>query len=238
MPGASFVEGRGSCGSPVAWHCGRRQRTPRAPLLRQFSPAELIPCSSGLTNFTARAPTALSRHQFTSNTTPATTSLHPSSLPCTHTFIHPHYPSIISLSLLNCLCWFSSFMSFSPAHSFHLHLIGSFTTDPVYFTSQLTIFQTMLLSFIHLNFLTFYHALVSFHSFTIWKTLETSYSCVIHHREHQGCVNCAEVTLRVWGNAVQTNESVLKHLISTGADTSSQFADLGGLVAFPGLYHC
>ena len=75
--------GAASPGSPAAWHCGRGQRVPRAPLPRRFPPAELIPCSSGLTNFTALAPTALSRHPF--NLQPFPSHHH-----------HHHHPSTLT----------------------------------------------------------------------------------------------------------------------------------------------
>lgn len=60
--------GAAGSSSPVVWHCVWGQRAPRAPLPRRIPPTELIPCSSGLTNFTVLAPTALSRHWFTLQT--------------------------------------------------------------------------------------------------------------------------------------------------------------------------
>lgn len=72
-------------GATAAWHCSQGQ-TPTAPLLRRAPPAELIPIATGLTNFTASPPAALSRHWLTPRTSPATiiSPLHipPPALPC------------------------------------------------------------------------------------------------------------------------------------------------------------
>lgn len=146
MPGANFVGGRwwrerGCSGSPVTWHCRRRQRTPRAPPAEAVLPCWANPLLLRINQLHSAGPyCAVKAPVHPPTTTPATTSLHPPSLPCTHTLIHlhPHYPLMVPLSLLNYLCICASY--------------SSFTTDPVYFTSQLTIFQTTLLSFMHLNF--------------------------------------------------------------------------------------
>lgn len=103
-----------------------RQRTPRAPPLRRFSPAELIPCSSGLTNYTAQAPTALSRHRFTLQQYP---SHHPPPpiLPPLYSRSHTPTSPLDSSSLsteLSVLIFPVSRLSLSPAHSFPLHLIA------------------------------------------------------------------------------------------------------------------
>lgn len=90
----SIGAGVGAAGpsSPVAWHCGWGQQASRAPLLRLFPPAELIPCFSGLTNFAALAHTALSRH----STCPSHhfPSLTPSLTPTVVTFLTVYFSHV------------------------------------------------------------------------------------------------------------------------------------------------
>lgn len=73
-PGRVCRRGRGIevwCAA-TAWHCSQGQ-TPTAPPPRRPPPAGLIPVSTGLTNFTASPPAALSRHWLNPRTSPATT---------------------------------------------------------------------------------------------------------------------------------------------------------------------
>lgn len=83
--GFSKGYGIGVWGAVTAGHCSQGQ-TPTAPLLRRAPHAELIPLSTGLTNFTVTPPAALSRHPLTPRTSPATiiSLLHipPLALPC------------------------------------------------------------------------------------------------------------------------------------------------------------
>lgn len=83
LEGVRRVRGVGCCHS-MALFAGTDSYSP--PLLRRALPAELIPISTGLTNFTAWPPAALSRHWLAPGTSPATIisplRIPPIALPC------------------------------------------------------------------------------------------------------------------------------------------------------------
>lgn len=115
-PGASFGGGRRGAGwggggcNHAACSCGRGQRAPRAPLLRQFPPCRANLRCSGLTNFTANCSHCASVH---TSTSPSRRLPPPSSASTlTQALITPPWcprpPSKGSLLI------FSPLMSFSP----------------------------------------------------------------------------------------------------------------------------